>query len=362
MKKSNIITVFILLFINSNSYSQIVIDKTDMPSGGKYYYISNNVTLDNTDYTITGTDYNWDFSKLTPATQSTDSFVSVNTTPLIFQLIYNSIFDAAHKATVAQPQNTLNFIPSINLTDVFTFYQVTDKVFSIVGYGAYLNTIPLPLKYDNADIIYKLPLKFGDIDSNTAKIELSIPNTGYFGQVKKRKDTADGWGTITTPFGTFQTLRIKSVINEKDSIHFDTLSINPPAINRSYTVYSWLSKSYADPILQVTDNGLTQTVAYIDNIFTNVREGTNINSDIRIYPNPSFSRIYVSYYLVKPSCVEISISDLLGDKICNPETYYRSEGLFTDNIDLTKYHLNKGLYFLKVSTNNGTRVVKFVKE
>ena len=230
MKKSYIIIVFILLIINVYSYSQIVIDNTDMPTAGEYYYISNNITVNNADYKNSGADYSWDFSKLTPATHSTDTFVSVSTTPSAFQFFYNNSFlNPTHKASVAQPEKTLNLIPSFNLSDVLTFYQVTDNVFSIVGYGVYLSSVPLPIEYDNADVIYKLPLNFGNIDSNTANIELSIPNTGYFSQVKKRKDTVDGWGTITTPFGTFQALRVKTVISEKDSIYLDTLSKNPPA-------------------------------------------------------------------------------------------------------------------------------------
>ena len=73
------------------------------------------------------------------------------------------------------------------------------------------------------EIIFNFPIDYNDVDSCSSDGSLAIPSLGYFGLVRSRVNTVDGWGSITTPFGTFNALRVRSVVNEMDSIYVDSL-------------------------------------------------------------------------------------------------------------------------------------------
>ena len=78
-----------------------------------------------------------------------------------------------------------------------------------------------------------------------------------------RTNVVDGWDNLTTLFGTFQTLRVKSTLIEHDSVYIDSLSTGFP-INRNITEYKWLGKGQGIPLLQVNEEGTLVTTYYRD--------------------------------------------------------------------------------------------------
>ncbi len=347
-----------LISINFLSYAQIIIDKSDMPVPGKYYNLSNNITVKDLDFTKTGNNYTWDFSSLSSNSQVTDSFVNVNATPAIYKYVFNNNFDIKYKATVAQPQNTLNLVSELNLSDVYNFYKLSDNSFSQVGLGGSLNSIQIPIKFDNPDIIYKLPLKSGNIDSNISSFSILLTGIGYLSQIKHRKNTVDGWGTLITPFGFFQSLRVKSEITETDSVYMDSLGIPFPAINRNYIEYKWLVKGFSVPVLQITQEGIRLNISYIDSIRkTLVSEYFN-KSYLNVFPNPATDKLNIKYKLNHPSEVKITLYNIFGVEIKKIENCYKNEGFYNKCYDIKKYNINAGIYLLNIKTYGNNLVQK----
>jgi hypothetical protein len=68
--------------------------------------------------------------------------------------------------------------------------------------------------------------------------------------MRTRSSIADGWGVLTTPFGIFNTIRVKSVLIQDDSVHLDSLGVNIP-LYREITQYKWLANGEGIPVLQV---------------------------------------------------------------------------------------------------------------
>src|SRR6185369_9997600 len=78
-----------------------------------------------------------------------------------------------------------------------------------------------------------------------------IPNFGYYRKQQTRTNEVDGWGTLITPFGTFNTLRVKSTLNITDSIYLDTLGFGLTIPRQTIVEYKWLAPGKKIPVLEV---------------------------------------------------------------------------------------------------------------
>jgi hypothetical protein len=348
-----------LLLISVNSFSQITIDANDMPEVGDSIRISTTITTGNIDFTLTGENYNWDFSTLGFLLQEVDTFVSVWSTPLLYQLI----FFYPIVATIAQPLASFDIIPEIQVTDVYNYYKETSSNFVLAGYAFTLNGVPLPLKYDDPDVYYKFPLEYGNIDSSSSAYELPIPGLVYYSTSKHRKNTVDGWGTLITPYGTFDALRVKSEIQINDSLYIDTLNIGFP-INRSLTEYKWLGNGFGEPLLQVTQEGLVTTVRYIDSlrVITGIKDNKRSEFILELYPNPCTEYLNVRLILDRPEPASIEMYDPSGQKLWQKEYKWLSSGENQFIINVKGLQLSPGIYLIYIRHGNSVETRGFIME
>jgi hypothetical protein len=88
--------------------------------------------------------------------------------------------------------------------------------------------------------------------------------------------------------------------------------------------------------------------------------GTNrvLFGDIELYPNPATSFINLNYVLTMQSDVNVSILDLQGRTVKTVVNENQVNGAYTNKIDLDG--LNKGVYFVKVQTDNKVETLRFI--
>ncbi len=355
MKKLKLISLMLVLPVWL--LSQVVINQDDMPNAGDTIRQSNTINLNGIDYASTGNNYTWDFTSLFPLTQTVDTFVSVSQTPFVYQLFF------ILSANLAQPGFEFNQFSGFQVTDSYSYYKKSSSDYRAVGFGVTLNGIPIPDKFQTDDIIYKFPLSTGNADSSNSVQEISIPGIGYLGGWKKRVNHVDGWGTLSTPFGTFNTLRVKSDIQEYDSIYLDSLNTGFPFV-RNYTEYKWLANGFGIPLCTVTDDGLLPTISYIDsvrNLFVGVPETNLKNADIRIFPNPVNDELTLDLNLNKVSVISVYLYNTDGRVIA--ELMNRQQTSAHDPLvfNLGSYKMNRGLYALMISVDGKTFCKKFLK-
>lgn len=358
MKK--IITLILCLGFSINYLSsQIVIDDNDMPDVGDTIRLSQAFTAGGIDYTLTGNNYTWDFSGLNIITQRVDTFVSVLSTPLIYQIVFLYPF----VSTIASPQQDFDLIPNLQVNDVYRFYKESSSSFADVGFGAYINEIPIPIKYDEPDVLYKFPVTVGAVDSSSSGFSFDIPGLGFFLNSKKRINTVDGWGTLTTPYGTFETIRIKSDIIQYDSIYIDSIGVGIP-VNRTITEYKWLGNNFGIPLLYISKEGLALTVNYIDSVrsnFIEVPEYYELKNSFNIYPNPASTELTIIYELSEPSSVELTIFSSSGKKLLNLANSSQNAGTHRKKLNIEDLGLPSGVYLVNLNINNNNIVKRFVK-
>lgn len=323
-----------------------------MPSEGDTIRTSSTINIGFIDFEETGPDYTWDFTSLIPFTQSVDSFVAVSETPLFYQLLF------FFTANLAQQEFEFDQFPGFEITDSYRFYKNSSASFKEVGFGVSLNGIPLPTLYDDADVIYKFPVEYENVDSSYSSYDFSIPGLGYYGGWKKRKNEVDGWGEVSTPYGTFEALRMKTYVYQYDSLYIDSLGFGLP-IYRELTEYRWLSEDQGLPILQVTDNGILQTAAYIDSVRTILAVAAEDISEqkLHVYPNPVSSSINVQTNLPVGKDYHVELFNLQGQRV------FVQNGIITDptlTIHLKGKNITSGNYTMKLISGNEVYVSKII--
>jgi len=143
-----IISVIIPFFMAFSGISQITIDQNDMPDVNDTFRISTAVDIAG-DPSPTGANYTWDYSGLSSASQTIDTFISVLSTPLTYQLVFN-LPPWDPPASIAHPLSQPSGIPlPVIITDYIEFYKEASSDFKKVGFGATISSIPMPIKYDS---------------------------------------------------------------------------------------------------------------------------------------------------------------------------------------------------------------------
>jgi len=89
--KSGLIILLTMLFGSTNIFAQITIDQNDLPSPGDTIRVSNAVLDPSLDYATSGPNSIWDFSNIQWSTQEVDSFVNVNSTGIVYSVVFVDI-------------------------------------------------------------------------------------------------------------------------------------------------------------------------------------------------------------------------------------------------------------------------------
>jgi hypothetical protein len=338
MKKYILIIVLLILFIPG--FNQIVIHQSDLPKEGDTLRVSLTNDIPG-DYFQTGSDMSWNFSGLTKMGQQVYSFVNISSTPLLYQLI----FIPGVISNLASPGNNLPEFPGIQFSDYFNFYKKSPSLFSDAGFAFQLSGIPVMLKYDTADIYYTLPCTIGDTWTSHSFAFVSVPQLFYISSSRSRTSLVDGWGSLTTPFGTFQTIRIKSEVIEKDSVFLDTLGYGIP-YTRNITEYKWLATGQGIPLLQINEEGLVKTAIYRDNA-GNTGFGELRKESIQVFPNPAsgFCTISINgnYF---PA--HIQILNTMGSIVMEEDILSATRNVVSLNLST----LTEGLYTIRMIGEN----------
>jgi hypothetical protein len=253
-------------------------------------------------------------------------------------------------------------IPTVELTDSYLFIKVTDMDMREVGYGVTLEGVPLPIQLQQIDTIYRFPLEYGDLDSAHSLLSIDVPNLGYLMVSKFRRNTVDGWGTLTTPYGEFQTLRVKTEIVEYDSLYSDSLGIGMP-LTRNIIEYKWLANGFPEPVLQVTEEGFIITAAYVDSVrstFLGVPEVKKRINGFSVFPNPSSDYLSLSYELFEDADVKISVYSIYGNEMKRFAQTKQERGLYNRVLYLKENGFRPGIYLVRLTIDNVPYVKRIV--
>lgn len=348
--------------------SPITLGNSNMPGNGDTLRYTNVQLNSLGNYTQTGTNFNWNFSTIVSTTEGLREFKSAINTPYFLFFLASGEYGEKIADTLVGGTGTLS------ITKYYDFYKKqTSPVNAFVadGAGMTISNIPVPSYYSDKDELYKFPMTYPKYDSTTFKfstlsttlIPIKYTKAGY------RVTVVDGWGSITTPYGTENCLRLITTEYSKDTTILTLPIPNLPPIkigvNNYQRSYQWLTLNSKIPYMEITGNlvggnfvgtlaryrgynKLEVTATGLFNELTDMKELT-------AYPNPVKDKI-------KLSCMgeyvqEIEIYSLDGKQIMTLEPIFsRGETV----IDVSG--LVAGVYLLKTGKDTNQRCLKFIKE
>ena len=271
--KKQLLQLLFLCLTTQFSVAQSTYTSTNYAVVGDSFYLTNANDVV-TDFETAGVNHTWDFSTLTGVSQNNLLFRSSTQTGFsifLFPYIYNA--NNTNLSATDGTSNTLSFGgQTIGITDKNDYFKKSTADLKQVASSYKLNyngtTIPVPNQYTAPDVVYQFPINFGDTNTSNSAFTTNIPSVYYQNHTLARTNLVDGWGTVTTPYGTFSNaLRIMSTMVQNDTIAL--LGNGLPRTIRTTRELKWLDPSRKYPVLIVTQTQAagtwtTTNVQFID--------------------------------------------------------------------------------------------------
>lgn len=355
------------LFIYSACFlsAQITIDQNDFAGPGDTVRMSVGVWNPLLNFSATGANHTWDFSQLEWQSQYVDTFLNPMFTGPVYAFVFSNLPTNPYRSNIAKKEdNILTSIPIVStiFTNPYNFYYKTAISYRQKGIGMRVSGFPTAVPMKHPDTLYRFPIEFGNEDSSWSDYSVIIPQLGVYSHQQHRINKVDGWGTLTTPFGTFDVLRVRTEIHGSDSLYIDTLNFGFRVDNDIQREYKWFGKNQMEPLLQInTQAGIlgqfqnfefVTKIVYRDSVRFQTTSVNNISANeitFSIYPNPSNGWFFVSLP-DNAGKVSIILSDLSGRVLLNKEMISSIEA-----VDASQ--LPKGIYLLTLQ-NETTRAHK----
>lgn len=291
MKSIAVFAFLMLCFTPDLLYAQISIEAEDLPSGPFVFSVADAAGFDLPEYQVGGENQLWDFSAIEPLATSDLNYVSISETPTTYQFFFNSPFVPQYQATHANEGEGIDLV-FLSIDDFFFFYKNTGTSYNIVGYGGTVNGIPIPSQTNPIDIVYDLPITYGQTHTSYSEWDIEIPTIGSYAQSLNRSYEVDGWGTVITPAGSFEAIRVRMVTEIEDNVFIEAIGQNL-SIDRNSTSYQWLAQGQGIPVIEITETFGQPTVRYKTDSspITSVIEPNQLQ--VRIYPTVSANQLTI---------------------------------------------------------------------
>lgn len=368
MKKIYFVLIFSIVIISLHAQTTPTLSNNNMPGSGDTLRYTNIQMNSVGNYTQTGTNYNWDFSTVVSTTSDIREFKSALQTPYAFLFLgFNEYGEKIADTLVAGTG-------SISITKYYNFYkkQTSPNAFVADGVGMNISGVPVPSYYSDKDELYMFPLTYPKYDSTTFKfsslsttiIPITYTKAGY------RVTRVDGWGTVKTPYGTDNCIRLITTQYSKDTTKV-TLPIPglPPikiGIQNNVRSYQWMTLNSKIPYFEVTGNliGANFTPTQIryrgyNKVIIPPPNSVGLNvtdmSSLELYPNPVADKIWLN--VLENKDYELEVFNLEGKLV-------KSDKLETfgniGSVDVSG--ISQGLYHLKIKTGTEEKSIKFIKQ
>lgn len=258
MKK---ITFILAAMATYAASAQITYEAADFNEAGEAFTQSKASNFIGMNFAATGANHNWNYSGLNANSQSEFAWQNPNSAgyKLSWCLSHFYLF-------TCNAQFNNNFTHASLLSEGFELedYGVSNIVeHARANSSGFVNrmrgmtatvsgiSLPVTIDYDDPDEIYQFPMNYNDNVTSTGHLSMDLSNLGVeftYDLSTQRTNTVQGWGSLTTPMGTFpQVLKLKSKLVKTEAFSYNGINI---PITTTTVSYQWFSKDYGIPVLQ----------------------------------------------------------------------------------------------------------------
>ncbi|MCF8277339.1 MAG: T9SS type A sorting domain-containing protein [Flavobacteriales bacterium] len=302
-----------------------------------------------------GVSQTWDFSSAVNDTTSTTTVVTVASTS------FSSTFNSSNYAMTGGADSYLFFTHDANSM------TTTGAAGDLLGTGQQIES-----PFSDPLLLHQFPRTYGShFDDTYAFITeadgAGIPTPIPVNRVKLTHnghvyDTTDAYGTLITPTGTYDALRVKSVdfttdILEYKLFAFSQWTVLSTTVDTSVT-YSWHAKEEMLAIAEYTFDSIGNpkqfTYSSVPPVVTVGIDDNSPSQSVSVYPQPASSQLCVKGLSVSGNN-QADIFGLDGKLI---------ESVRFDGSCLNTEKLSSGMYILQLTSIEGLRhkPLKFIIE
>ena len=281
----------------------------------------------------------------------------------------------------AMPDTTpfVDSFPSANLAvqtlfesdsvDNWLYYHLDDNAGSLERLGAAgalfdqnlmsMDTFFQVLEDDPA-LEFKHPISFGDNFTDQLAGQNHVAIGGMVFQLDRsgsRQFSADAWGTLTTPAGSFQNvLRVRVEENINDAL------LGFPSTNQKNVRYYWYSPDERYVLMQMDSlavipvqgpSSVSFSIFYRkSDVIASVEKKLATRLAMQAFPNPASGQCTLSFSLDQPQTLQFSLRNLIGQQLLKYPAQSFPAGEHTQSLALSG--ISPGLYFLTLESEEGT--------
>jgi hypothetical protein len=354
--KTKLLLVSAMLGLALASTAQIIINRSDLGTliGKVVIRANDSVNLNLLSPGSAGPNQTWNLTGIGNNYKDTMQFMSPSGTPCA---------SSYPTATLGGKQGSMYFYIHDNSTvlEMLGFCGIfMPPNTSIVPYTPPEKSLTFPSTYNtafNGQTKYVMKFPYNNPPYDSVKTLYSV----------SYESLMDGWGNVTTPTGTFASLRQKITTYQTDSTFIHSPSggwmfSGPPSKDTTLD-YSWLSQN--NPFIADVAtkwNGHVKSANYMISFATGVNEIQD-NPDLSIFPNPSNGVFNLEFGNKDGSA---SLTTGLGFKNTQLSIYNTvGERVYSDKIltpQSLRLHLDlpKGMYFVELSNEHSILTKKII--
>jgi len=338
------ITITVLAFIfGSAANAQITITESDMPVAGNAYY----TVYDSTATAVTpggsGPGQTWDLSAIANQYVDTEYCLTAASTP------YAALFPTANLVlNIHQPFSVL-----------YQYYNLSSGSMatsgSIVVPGATTET------FTDSPAMRSMtfPLTYLSTWGGTSRSVFKLASAGTgFDSMKiiswvTYTDTVDAWGTVITPAGSWNSLRLKqlSIAAEDSFFQYSTDSNAWAFIDAEATTglptgnYSWYANSEGIAVASIGYN--VSHASYLQTATSGIKN-ISLYNQVNVYPNPGNGKMTIK--LVGSGYNAVGLYDMLGRQVYAQNVNAMQSDLL---LEINESNLPGGVYLLQIDNKSG---------
>jgi hypothetical protein len=338
--------LLLITLFSAGLMAQPTFNSSDM-YGVNYTFLTKPVTnASSIDVSNTGANSVWNFPDLTVGTESNNTFMSPAGKPGA------SNFPSA---------NLCQAVTSLGGNPGYSYLKSTSTAFSIDGVFSSQGGYETVSQFNPDMDLFRFPFSFNSTFTQPVGGTTSTTISGVdYVYIREGSQTTicDGYGTLTTPLGTFQNvLRLKTIQIYTDSINIQGI---PQVYHYEATIYNWVSaQSKGASLLSQTTFSVDGTVTVsgaVSSVPTvGIAESPN-QLHFNLFPNPAKDQLTVQLPAIAAEKMSVEILSITGQSIKKTEVVNQQVMQFNIQLD----GIAPGTYFLRISDGMTSGLQRFI--
>lgn len=295
-------------------------------------YIGHNVSTATLTPGAPGTSVTWNFGTLTQTGLDTTMFMTCAASP------YCDSFSSSN-------------LVGYDNADYTYFIASAAKLTAIGGHSdtSFIHFL------DNKDIM-RYPFTYNNTFKDSSAVN-SMGLTITFRDV----NTADGYGTLVLPSGTYT-----NVLRVHTSTVTTYLFSGVPVGGDSSETYSWYKPGYHSALMEMnydtsgTGTGHVTGARYYTGpaYTTGINDANIVANAMQIFPNPATDAVHIAFNLADATDAAITISDLTGRTVAIINSNELKKG--ANDISYNTTNLLAGMYIIQLHSAEGSTIQRFI--